>query len=237
MKGPPLPLILWLISALSLSCAGGAGEDAGTEREGGVASAAPGTPAPVAPAARAALVNGVPISREELDTAVRLSLQAQGAPEAPPEAELQEMRRSVLDHLIARELLYQKVAGEGALPSEEEIDEAVAGTRAAFPSEEAWQDHLRSQGLEEAKFIETIARTVTVQSYLKREILDAVEITDADVRTYYEEHPDEMQREGQLVPLEAISENLRGFLRQKRARENVEALVESLRASAEIVID
>lgn len=251
MKGPLPPLLLLsAISALSLACGGGAGRDAGPPAAGagseeGPASVAPatpapsvsGTPAPAAPGARAALVNGVPISRKALETAVRLLLQSQGRSEEPPEEELEEMRRSMLENLMARELLYQKAAGEGALPSQAEIDEAVARTQAPFPNEEAWQDHLRSQGLEEVGFIATVARTLAVERYLKREILDRIEISDADVERYYTEHPDEMKREGQPVPLEEISENLRAFLRQKRAREGVEALVDSLRASAVIVVD
>ncbi len=244
MKGPLPPLLLSAISALCLACGGGVDRDAGPpatgagiEGEREPAAAAPGTPATAAPAAPAALVNGVPISRKALDTAMRLLLQSQGTSEEPPEAELEEMRRSMLQNLIARELLYQKAAGAGALPSQAEIDEAVARTRAPFPNEEAWKDHLRSQGVEEAAFIATIARTLAVERYLKREIFDRIEISDADVRRYYTEHPDEMKREGQLVPLEEVSENLRAFLRQKRTREEVEALVASLRASAAIVID
>jgi peptidyl-prolyl cis-trans isomerase C len=216
-----LALSLGLLA--SLACAGeraaadpnqaatAAGKDAAAPSgTPGASPAAPAAPAPVGsppaaetpgapkaaldPNATAAKVNGVPILVKDVTDAMTQFLRSQGAPPNLPDAQITQVRGMVIDALVGRELLYQKGKADGILPSQSELDAVLADAKKPFPTEEAWNDNLKRQGMNAAAFTEMITRRVTIDKEIKQAVLDKIVISDAEAKKYYDEHPDEMTK-------------------------------------------
>src|SRR5262245_63634565 len=107
----------------------------------------PKTPNPDTPVAK---VNGVPILAREVSDALTQFLHQQKAPDNLPEDQLKQIRQAILDALIGRELLYQKSKSEGITATQPEIDKVMSEAKKAFPTEEAFQQSLKDQGLDSA---------------------------------------------------------------------------------------
>ena len=151
-------------------------------------------PAPVNPDLPAVRVNGAPILNKEVGEAIADFLRNQGAPPNLPQEQMQQVHQMVVDALIGRELLFQKAKAEGITAMQPEIDAVIAESRKGFPTEEAWQQSLKQQGLDTVSLNAAITRSILIDKGIKQLVLDKIVISDGDLKTYYDAHPDEMRK-------------------------------------------
>jgi peptidyl-prolyl cis-trans isomerase C len=139
-------------------------------------------------------VNGTAIANAEVDSAVAAFLQSRGMPPSPPPEQAHQIRTMILDVLVGRELLYQKSVSDGIGPSQEEVDEVMGGMRGPFPTEEAWQAQLTAQGTTEAGLRSTVQRNLSIDKVIERAVALESQVGDVELKAYYDENPNEMQR-------------------------------------------
>jgi peptidyl-prolyl cis-trans isomerase C len=173
-------------------------------------AAKPGAPAATAPAAPAAeppinpdklpavvaRVNGQEIKKEELVKEVK-GIQArfaqQGGPAEPP-----GLYRQVLDNLIARNLLESEAKAQGVTVTDDEIKKQIDQMKGQFPNPEDWNKAIAAQGLNEAQLHDTVKRGLAIQKYIQTKILDATKVSDAEIKTFYDQNKDKMKQPERL---------------------------------------
>ncbi len=195
----------------------------------------PGAVQPDTPAGTAATVNGAVITSADVESAMASFLQSQRMPHSPPPDQAQQIRAMVLDALVGRELLYQKSVSEGVGPTQEEVDEVLRGMRSAFPNEEAWNAQLTAQGMSEAGLRSTVKRNLSIDKMIQRSVAGSLQVSDEEVKTYYDEHPGEMQRPEEVRASHILLRVPSGASEEEKApvRARAEKILAELKAGGE----
>lgn len=135
----------------------------------------------------AATVNGRNIMLQEVERAV--SQQAGGNPAALSQLELAQARLTVLDGLIKREVLFQRAEREKVLPTEAQIDGAIAQQKEqSGMTQEDFEKGLKAQNMS----IETLreeARKDLAITALQDKYNGKITISDREVEDFYKNNP------------------------------------------------
>ena len=92
---------------------------------------------------------------------------------------------NVLDELINNQILVDHASHAGITVSEAEVDNKVAELQSPYSAEE-FRKRLRDQGLEMDDLRKKYAGTLSSQSFINKEIVSNIKVTDADIAAYYE---------------------------------------------------
>ena len=149
-----------------------------------------------------ATVNGEEITLAELESALE---------EMPQQyrSAFQKNRHGLLDQLIAREVLLQK-AREGDATGEANEGTGDAGGEGGDP-----------QRSEDER----------ISALLQKKVLEDIEVTEQDVKAFYEKNSDQMPAGRSFEDLE---DSLRSYARQEKRSEAVDAYLKKLREEATI---
>ena len=135
-----------------------------------------------------AVVNRKVITLYQLQQAEKELSQEQNAPQEAPPA----MRAKVLDILIEKELIRQRAEAEGIVATEEEVQAALADIRQRnkMVSDEQIKQALGQEGKSWQEFLEDVRTQIKMAKLSSREIRAKVEITEEEVKAYYQAHPE-----------------------------------------------
>jgi parvulin-like peptidyl-prolyl isomerase len=136
----------------------------------------------------AATVNGVSISQRRVQSSLDayMSRNQVGAGGVFDPGFYNNMRKRVLDVLIAQELLWQEAKERGMAASDEETKAAMEQMRAQLGSESAFSTTLRESGFDdEAAFAEDLKRRLSVQKLVAADIAPSIQVSDAEVHEFY----------------------------------------------------
>jgi peptidyl-prolyl cis-trans isomerase C len=180
-----------------------------------------------------AKVNGKEIKKEELLRGVQMAqmelAQSGRLPQGAPPA---TFYRDVLNGMIARSLFLQEAKAQGIKADAQEVDQQMAAFKSRFPSPEAFQQALASQGITEQSLREQAQTQLTVQKYLKSQVFDKVSVTDQAAKTFYDQNQAKMKQPERLRMrhiLIRVAENATEADKQK-AREKADALLARIKA-------
>jgi len=134
----------------------------------------------------AAAVDGHQITLDDLDRYYQSQLGEQAGP--PSEDQARMMRLSLLNEIIDRQILLHQAESLGLMANDEEVDARYQQYRAPFESDDQFFASLEEQGLNREDLRTEIRRTLTIEKLLNREISARVQVTDAEMRQYYEEN-------------------------------------------------
>lgn len=138
-----------------------------------------------------ATVNDAEITQEAYDQAIAQTqdrLAQQGQPVA--DADLDTLRADILDQLIAEELLYQEAQERSLSLEDGEVDSQIEQMRARFEGDEGWQQALEANNVTEEELREQIERNALIQQLIASSVDEPGEVTDEEVRTFYDENPE-----------------------------------------------
>lgn len=125
--------------------------------------------------------------------------------------------RTALDYAIAQRLLIAEADKVGAFqPDDGELDAAVRAFQSRFDSEAAFQRFLRKHDVDRAALREVLRRTLRAERVLDGRVRLRAQVSEADVRRYYDQHQQE---------LNGTYDEVRQALREKLLREKYAALV------------
>jgi parvulin-like peptidyl-prolyl isomerase len=137
----------------------------------------------------AAVVNGVVIREEDVNRgmlAVEKDLKKEGR--QPSAAIVPELRRLVLDKLIEQELLVQESRKAGIHVDDNLVQEHLMRIREGIPDEKAYRKAMKEADLSDTTLREQIRRGLAVQKLLERHLRAKLDVTDAEIRRFYDEH-------------------------------------------------
>ena len=138
------------------------------------------------PAGVVAVVNGHPITADDLDRYYRSQLQDQ---EHPPSDEQEQMLRlNLLREIIDRQILLQRAERLGLLAVDAEVDERYREFRAPYESEEEFRASLKPRGLTPEDLRAEIRRTISLEKLFNQLMSTPTRPADAELRQYYDQN-------------------------------------------------
>lgn len=140
-----------------------------------------------------AVVNGVPISREEC-TGELERLKRSRSVKLFTATMLREINREAADNLIRRELIYQESRKSGISVAATAVDDEMARLKTRFANEMEFSSALSSLHVSEASLRNIVERGIAVRTYIDRQFAGQSTVTDEEKKGYYWSHPDTFKR-------------------------------------------
>jgi hypothetical protein len=136
---------------------------------------------------------------------------------------------------IERRLILDEVARfPPSAPAREDVERQVAAmTQYAGGGLDAL---MAAAGLDEARLEELARDTLRIQAYIGQRFGVTAQVTEEEVRRYYDDHPDEFTRDGVRLPFEDVEPTARQRASAERLRGTIDQWIADLRTRAEIVV-
>jgi peptidyl-prolyl cis-trans isomerase SurA len=132
-----------------------------------------------------AIVNGKDILRADLDRYYKASL---GDNPQQPSAEQADMgRMTVLHEMIEDEILQQRAAKLNLVASDEDVNQRFTEIKAPYTQEE-WDKQLKQRNITIDDLKRDLRRQLTKTKLLNKEIESKINITDAEIGSYFAAH-------------------------------------------------
>jgi peptidyl-prolyl cis-trans isomerase SurA len=129
-----------------------------------------------------ATVNGQPIQRSEVEKLYRDNLG--NNKEEPTKEQAEATRLGILKQLIDEEMLQQAAKKMNLVASDEEVDAKLAEMKAPYTQEE-FGKRLQAASLSLDELRVQIRRNLTSEKLMNKEVNSRINITDADVSSFY----------------------------------------------------
>lgn len=183
-----------------------------------------------------AVVNDEELNGESYNTVLQnLQAQIQQNGQDPTSEEfVEELKKQTLDTLVNQTLILQQAKAEKIEVAEEEIENEYGMFVVQFGDEEKLEEALKEEGLDpETLKEEIITESILFQKY-QEQVAPVEEVSDEEVKTYYEEFAAQSEGDEELPPLEEISDNIKSILEQNQQQEKFIAHIEKLKKDAKI---
>ena len=139
----------------------------------------------------AAVVNGAAITQDQFENElgqVNQEFLKQG--KTPTESQFLEIKKSVLETLINRELLFQESQITGIYIEEEVIQDQLKAVKKRFPNPEEFEKALKPMKLTENDVKSQIGRALAIRELINKQIIQNIVIPDQESRIFYDTHPE-----------------------------------------------
>ncbi|MBI2678059.1 MAG: SurA N-terminal domain-containing protein [Candidatus Koribacter versatilis] len=130
-------------------------------------------------------VNGKKILRSEVDK--YYANQTAGTPQPPAAEQAQSLRLSILRELIDNEIMMQRAEKLGLLATDEEVEAKFNEIKSPYTQED-FDKRLKTRNITVEDFKRDLRRSLTVDKVLNKEIKSKINISDTDVKAYYDAH-------------------------------------------------
>jgi hypothetical protein len=139
-----------------------------------------------------------------------------------------------LNQTIDRQLMLSEVARfPPPEPSPAAIDQQVVAMKMRAGAN--LSALMRDTGLDDARLRDLARDTLRIQTYVSQRFGTSRQVSDDDVRHYYDEHPAEFTRNGQKIPFADAEASARQLASAARLRESIAQWVRDLRMRSEVV--
>ena len=148
----------------------------------------------------AARVNGVSISRSDLDKSFNSRIQEKGMDTqmiVNPDR-YKEVQLEVLEELIIRELLWQDAQKKNFVANDEDLRKAMIRAKNSFPSETEFKLHLAINRYTENDFAESLRQQLSVGELVHKDIAQGISVSDAEIHAYYDSNAEQFKAPAQV---------------------------------------
>jgi peptidyl-prolyl cis-trans isomerase C len=145
-----------------------------------------------ATAGKAAIVNGVVIPEEEVNRGLlyyQQRLLATKGQAIRPDM-IAEAKKMVLENLIDMQLLYQESVRKGMVVDDAQVNEQFDRMKQQYPNEQAFKEGLAEEKITEDTVKSKIKMTMAVHEFVGKEFGGNLNITEADAKAFYDQHPE-----------------------------------------------
>lgn len=134
-----------------------------------------------------AKVNGRRITRTEVEKYYRNQTQGTPQQQQPSEEQALSLKLSILKELIDNEILMQRAEKLGLLATDEEVESKLNEIKAPYTKEE-FDKRMQERNITMDDFKRDLRRSITIDKVLNKEITSKINISDADITNYYNQH-------------------------------------------------
>lgn len=148
---------------------------------------------------KVAVVNGTVINQAEFDNEMNRVLERlQRTGRFPNDLERSQIKKQVLENLIARELLYQESQTKGIKVDQKEIEAQVTALKGRFPSEVEFKNALSTMNLTEADLRFQFERDLAIRKLLDDQIGGKSTVSEKESRAYYDSNLESFKKPEQV---------------------------------------
>jgi peptidyl-prolyl cis-trans isomerase C len=146
-----------------------------------------------------ATVNGKGVSRKAYEREIEL-LKARAASQGRPLAEpqLSMIKVQILDNMINQELLYQESKKSGIVIGADAVESHLGTIKNRFENEAAFQQAIEKMQVTEEEIKFQIRRGMAIQELVQTQVVEKIDISDADMKQYFDAHPEEFKQAEQV---------------------------------------
>ena len=155
----------------------------------------------------AAVVNGSVITQDQFASEmgqVNQEFLKQG--KTPTDSQLKEIKKTVLETLINRELLFQESQKTGIHITEEVIQDQLKSVKKRFPNQEEFEKALKQMKLTENDVKSQISRAMAIRELINKQIIQKIVIPDQESRIFYDTHPEAFKQPEQVRASHILAE-------------------------------
>ena len=132
-----------------------------------------------------ATVDGRKIFRSDVDKYYENNVAS--AQQAPTGEQATALRLNILHQMIDDEILMRRADKLGLMATDEEVDRKYNEIKSPFTQEE-FDKRLQEKKITQADFKRDIKRSITVDKVLNKEVVSKINVTDQDIKDYYNAH-------------------------------------------------
>jgi len=148
---------------------------------------------------KVAVVNGTVINQAEFDSEMNRVLERlQRTGRFPNDLERSQIKKQVLENLIARELLYQESQKKGIKVDQKEIEAQLTALKGRFPSEVEFKKALSTMNLTEAGLRFQFERDLAIRKLLDDQIGGKSTVSEKESRAYYDSNLESFKKPEQV---------------------------------------
>lgn len=149
--------------------------------------------------AKIAVVNQTPLYRQDLNREMKLlTLKMARQGRSVSEDQLKRYEGNLRENLIQRTLLLQQAEKKGIKVRDSVVDKTFNEFKSGFQNQNDLQAALTQMGFDETTFKVMIRTNLAIKTLIDNEIAKDVSVSDKQIRTYYDEHPDLFRRPEQV---------------------------------------
>lgn len=149
-------------------------------------------------------VNGVAITRAELERTVKAMVGQAGDPKKLPPETLKQATAAALNQLTAAELLYQAGARLEIKDLDKQVAARIAQSKYQYPSQAEFDKALRAVDMTGKELEEAARKDIVINNLIRERFADKATVTEAEVQKYYEEHKAKEFTQGERVKVSHI---------------------------------
>jgi peptidyl-prolyl cis-trans isomerase C len=217
------PLAALLMAALPLA--------AFAEQAPAKPAAAQAAEAKTSPADVMVRVNGTPISRQEVDRAVKVLL-AQNQVQQPSPEVLKQAQAAALEQLTSAELLYQQGAKLEVKDLDKQVDDRLAVIKAKFTSEADFENALKGVDMSLKDMQDFTRKDIIINKLIDKRFAAPATVTEAESRKFYDDNLEKYFKKPETVRashiLIGVDEKATPEER-KKAKEKAEAILQRVK--------
>lgn len=113
-------------------------------------------------------------------------------------AQLEEVKKQVLDYLIDQEVLFQTAREEGYTADEQNVEQQIQQYKSQSGGEEQFRKALAQQGMTEDTLKKDVQKQLILQKFIKNEFESNVSVSDSEAQEFYDENPDYFTQKEQV---------------------------------------
>jgi peptidyl-prolyl cis-trans isomerase C len=181
-------------------------------------------------------VNGAPITRADLDRAVKALLAQGGAPKTLPPETMKKATDAALNQLTSAELLYQAAQKLEIKDLDKQVSGSVARNRAGYPSEAEFQKALQGVGLTLQEMRELVRKDIVINNFIEKRFAPQGTVSETEVKKFYHDNKEKSFTKGESI---RVSHILVGVAERatpetkKQAQEKAVSLLKRVKAGEE----
>jgi len=145
------------------------------------------------------VVNGTVINQAEFDSEMNRVLERlQRTGRFPNDLKRSQIKKQVLENLIARELLYQESQKKGVKVDQKEIEAQLTALKGRFPSEVEFKKALSTMNLTEAELRFQFERDLAIRKLLDDQIGGKSVVSEKESRAHYDSNLESFKKSEQV---------------------------------------
>jgi len=155
----------------------------------------------------ASVVNGAVITQDQFDNEFgQVSQEFLKQGKTPTDSQLKEIKKTILETLINRELLFQESQKTGIHITEEVIQDQLKSVKKRFPNQEEFEKALIQMKLTEDDVKSQISRAMAIRELINKQIIQKIVIPDQESRIFYDTHPEDFKQPEQVKASHILAE-------------------------------
>ncbi|MDA3852059.1 MAG: hypothetical protein PF447_12430 [Spirochaetaceae bacterium] len=138
---------------------------------------------------------------------------------------------SLKESLLIRKIMLALADERSIVVDDTDLEQIYLKIRNQVPTQADWDKLLEQQYYDEVSFRKYLRNSERIDRLLRMEVLEKIELTQQEIQSYYDNHPDEFLNEGETLSFEEVEESLREFLWDQKAQRAVGEYMDKIKAA------